>query len=192
MFDLETPGLNARQKQLLQTLKTSGLDITQQWVQDEVTALAAPESIRSKTNAEKSERIIREAESVLKSLYYPSSSIQQKCKDCGRVFGTNYVYNKHCSPECLQSSLHKMGITWDPTKSDAERFCGEPPASIKPEVLARLKEWARKILAYDEITKDTLELKPRFGTVQTMLKNEPTLAGVEFLKHLEEEDFWKI
>lgn len=113
--------------------------------------------------ADKRETTHREAEAVLLSLYSGRTLEEHTCKSCGRKFLTNYVYNRHCTEECLRDSLGRRGLRWDPSRQAADRWCGEPPASITPDTLEFLKKWARNLLAIspmaEEIFSDDEEIQ---------------------------------
>ena len=152
--------MNAKQKSLAASMTMLGLTEDSpagELILKQIWDMADPTAVEKKVKAENGERVFREAETVMRSLYYPRSSSDRKCKACGRVFLSNYVYYKHCSPECLQQSLREMGLEWDPTKSESERFgmC-EPPGVIKPETRVVLVEFARKILADEEALQEKL------------------------------------
>ena len=121
MITLENAS-NQKQRELITSMQLVGIDITQEGVQIELEKLGQSPARRQATIAKTEERKIREAEGVLKWLRYPGSIIEQECNNCKRKFGTNYVYNKHCSEECLKESLAGMGLAWNPEKTDEERF----------------------------------------------------------------------
>lgn len=116
----------------------------------------APEKLANdKKNKEL--RVIREAEAVLRHLYYPATLKQVLCRNCGEPFATNYEFEKYCTDECRRRALKKEGIDWDVNKDPQERWQGQPPSTISTETLARLKVWAREILAWDEPEKPDRE-----------------------------------
>ena len=169
IITLETPGLNKAQKEILTALGLAGIDVTQSTIQEELTALSTGVVSRNKRKAEVHAVKVREAEGVLLSLNYTMAIEQHKCNYCKRTFGTNYRYNKHCSEECLKASLDAMGLAWDPEKSAEERWKGEPPLTIAPETLAKLKVWAKAILdePWDDhkVVMPAAEVKYMTGTV---------------------------
>ncbi len=145
--------MNAKQRQLAGTMEMLGIDENHPSYQDfvaQINALADPTKQQKTIAAANSERVVREAETVLRHLYYPQSSTPRKCKQCKREFLANYVYVKHCSNDCLQLSIKEMGIEWDPLKTDDERWNGQPPGIIKPETLVILRKWAKSILDYED------------------------------------------
>jgi len=156
IIDLSTPGLNKRQRDFLIPLSLiPSFDFSQDWVQSEVISLKSPESSRQKVKAEQYETKLREAEGVLLSLHYPKGMEEHTCKACKRKFGTNYVYNKHCSEECLKDSLAVMGLSWNPEKPWAERWGAEPPLVVSPETWSKLKAFAERILQHEPVLRES-------------------------------------
>ncbi len=161
IIDLSTPGLNKRQRDFLIPLSLiPSFDFSQDWVQSEVISLKSPTTIRQKVKAEQYETKLREAEGVLLSLHYPKGMEEHTCKACKRKFGTNYVYNKHCSEECLKDSLAVMGLSWNPEKPWAERWGAEPPLVVSPETWEQLKAFAERILQHEPIIRTGTEDGP--------------------------------
>jgi len=85
-----------------------------------------------------------EAEAVLKMLEKPARFMQKQCgrKECGEWFGTNYRAVAYCSINCRIKSLAAIGIQWDPSKKEEERWGGEPPLIIPPAALKALIQMA--------------------------------------------------
>lgn len=87
----------------------------------------------------------RDADAVLNMLHKPASFTWRPCKraECKQTFGTDYYGNGYCSDECRITDLKAMGIRWDPTKTDEERWGGfatprQPPQTIPPAAVKAL------------------------------------------------------
>lgn len=84
-----------------------------------------------------------DAEAVLLVLRQPAAFTYKVCKrvECKEPFGTNYHSVAYCSNRCRAKDLLDLGVTWDPSKTEEERWAGEPPLMIPPaavKVLRRL------------------------------------------------------
>lgn len=75
------------------------------------------------------------------------------CPECGEQFATNRDYMTRCSDECLQATLEKLGLIWNPEAEEEDRWQAEIPALIEPTTLAVLKNWAREILRVSDSIK---------------------------------------
>lgn len=106
--------------------------------------------IAKRQKRETAEAIDREAYAVLRFIKRPQSLILKTCSQCGEKFRTNYSYQGLCSRGCLKGALEAIGLAWNPTKSEQDRWQGEPPVSIKPETLKILRQWATQILEVPE------------------------------------------
>lgn len=139
--------LNAKQKAIVEKYKSEGLDeLFADKMEAAVWAVASPNQKES-SKAEAYDAAVREAQGVLQSLYVPRSIVSRQCKECKRVFGTNYQYDKYCSDTCRKESLERLGLKWDPTKPARERWQAEPPTTISAETMQILRSWAEQILA---------------------------------------------
>lgn len=132
--------------------------------------------------------ITQEANAVLWSLDFPHSLVTFKCKECAQSFRTNYRYNRYCSEDCLKAALKKRGLEWDPTKSPEERWKGVPPATLSPEALRSLQEWARSLI---EESSQQLERMLREGIVMApglSEANQTETSTVQPPAQIQEED----
>lgn len=116
---------------------------------------------KKKASQETADAIDKEATLVLKSLFRPTSVVTRECKHCNQHFQTDYAYKFYCTRKCLKSALEAVGIDWDPDKTEADRWGGEPPSTIYPETLKKLREWAIKILEHPVETNPTPEPIPK-------------------------------
>lgn len=81
-----------------------------------------------------------EAEGVLRFLEKPASFTVKICKreGCKEPFGTNYRAVAYCSDNCRRRDLERTGIRWNPHKPPEERWQGEPPLVLPPQVIRAL------------------------------------------------------
>lgn len=96
-----------------------------------------------------SERAFYTADAVLQFIEKPARFTKKKCKwdVCTEVFFTNYRAVSFCSNHCRARYLRtQIGIEWDPTKTEQERWGGEPPLVIPPHVVKKLLPFAQAIL----------------------------------------------
>lgn len=91
-------------------------------------------------------------EGVLASVRRPGDFTYRVCKrpECRAPFGTNYVSVAYCSDNCRIREFEKLtGCTWTP-KAPEERWGGEPPLIIPPDVVYRMFEYSKTLLQYAE------------------------------------------
>lgn len=93
-----------------------------------------------------------EIEAVLRSLEKPAAFTYKKCKRCGEMFGTNYRAVAYCSDHCRQVGFqNQTGIRWNPLRSTPEqRWGGEPPLIVSPDVLKKLLPWAEHLVSQSQ------------------------------------------
>ena len=63
-----------------------------------------------------------------------------KCKRCGRNFAVDMNHVSYCSNNCRASALRDIGIIWNHSKKDSERWqtdqnWGEIPLIVPPDAL---------------------------------------------------------
>jgi hypothetical protein len=80
-----------------------------------------------------------EAEALLQALEKPATHTIKMCKRCGEPFGTNYRGVAYCSDTCRAKALAQIGIRWDWKKSPEERWGGEPPSVLSPQLVKLLQ-----------------------------------------------------
>lgn len=86
-------------------------------------------------------------EGVLHSIRRPGDYLYKVCKRCNGPFGTNYQSVAYCSDACrIRQFESDTGIKWSTDKSPEERWGGEPPVVIPPDVIATMLPYAKKIL----------------------------------------------
>lgn len=86
-------------------------------------------------------------EGVLHSIRRPGDYIYKVCKRCAGPFGTNYQSVAYCSDPCrIRDFEDATGISWNSRKSPEERWGGEPPVVIPPDVIATMLPYAMRIL----------------------------------------------
>ena len=62
--------------------------------------------------------------------------IERNCKWCDKRFAANYRSVAYCSNKCRADALDKIGIKWDHTQSEEERWAGTPPLVVPPSALS--------------------------------------------------------
>lgn len=95
-----------------------------------------------------------QAEGVLLHLLKPARFISKKCKrkECGETFGTSYRAVAYCSDNCRAKDLEaQTGIRWNPHTDRYRNLDAERPLVIGPQAYQRLIEFARYILAENNI-----------------------------------------
>jgi hypothetical protein len=86
-------------------------------------------------------------EASLRSIHKPHAFTYRKCKHCESLFGTSYYGVSYCSDSCRIIDFNKTtGMTWSGDKSPEERWGGEPPMVVPPEVIKQCLPWAIKIV----------------------------------------------
>jgi len=88
-------------------------------------------------------------EGVLASVRRPGDFTYRICKRaaCGQPFGANYQSVAYCSDLCrIKDFEYTTGIKWNSNKSPEERWGGEPPIVIPPEVIATMLPYAKRIV----------------------------------------------
>ena len=106
-----------RQEKLIAMMREDGVEI--------------PESLTMRPT------IRHEADSLIEYIETPHHFREKKCKQCSRHFATNYGAVAMCSDKCRIEWLRNIGIEWNPSKSQKERWApAEIPLTVPPEALA--------------------------------------------------------
>jgi hypothetical protein len=87
-------------------------------------------------------------EGVLASIHRPGDYLYRCCKreSCKQPFGSNYRAVAYCSDRCRISDFESTtGIKWS-NKSPEERWGGEPPLVIPPDVIFKMLRYARLLV----------------------------------------------
>jgi hypothetical protein len=93
-----------------------------------------------------------EAEAVLLHLQSPGRFISKKCKGCDGIFGTSYRSVSYCSDRCRAIAIQtQTGIHWNPRVDRWANLRAEAPLVIRPEAYSQLVEFAKAILAQNQI-----------------------------------------
>jgi len=68
--------------------------------------------------------------------------IEKNCKwpPCQQRFAANYKSVAYCSNKCRADALADIGIDWNYSKSEEERWAGTPPLVVPPKALSVLDE----------------------------------------------------
>jgi hypothetical protein len=96
------------------------------------------------------ERMQNEAEATIAYAYDVGDWLDKKCKNCNRPFATNYKYVAFCSMKCRKQDLEAIGIQWDPSKTEEQRWEGlgvQVPGVVPPAAILALQNLARKFAA---------------------------------------------
>lgn len=89
-------------------------------------------------------------ESVLTSIRRPGDFTYRKCKRCNEPFGSNYLAVAYCSDICRIRDFEELtGCKWS-AKPAEERWGGEPPLIIPPDVVRRMLQYAKTLVEYAE------------------------------------------
>lgn len=125
-----------------------------------------------------------QAEAVLLYLEKPARFITKPCKLCGEYFGTNYRGVSYCSnAHRAKSLLDSTGIRWNPHKSEAERWGGEPPLVIPPTAVNKLREFAEQLLSQlpSEDSAQVVEIQEHVDEVSHQLISDSHTNPVSLL-----------
>lgn len=95
------------------------------------------EEIRPTASAETARR---EADATILFLENPKGFRQATCKQCSRQFATNYGSVAMCSDQCRIQWLRNIGIEWDRTKKQEERWGRVVPLTVPPDALVLANE----------------------------------------------------
>lgn len=93
-------------------------------------------------------------ESVLASIRRPGDYTYRTCKrlSCQQPFGSNYRAVAYCSDFCrIRDFEATTGIEWLSNRTPEQRWGGEPPLIIPPDVVYRMFEYAKLILHHAEV-----------------------------------------
>lgn len=133
---------------------------------------------------------IQEAEHVLLHLQNRQLHLEVKCRNCQRIFLTNYQYNKHCSEDCLAETIQKtIGVTWNPSKPLEERWGGAVPAVIRPETIKQLPFLLKEDIPTHDSVSDLHPVNSVNGSSNCNLPIQPKRSDVDlFLAELPEID----
>jgi len=138
--------LNAKQKQIYEQFKDDPDFDMERALEKFAKAPTQARKVQKVTDTK--EASSRELRLVVELLHRKIELVQRDCKECSRTFACDFLYVAFCSDACRAANLYRtMGITWDSTKSERERWGGEPPSTIKPETLQQLIAFAQAILA---------------------------------------------
>lgn len=90
-------------------------------------------------------------EATLHSVSRPGDFTYRLCKRCHQPFGSNYRAVAYCS------DLHRIrdfedltGVKWNSTKTPEQRWGGEPPLVIPPDVVYTMWKYATSLVQYAE------------------------------------------
>jgi hypothetical protein len=112
-------------------------------------------------------------EGVLASIRRPGDFTYRTCKRCIEPFGSNYVSVGYCSDVCRIKSFEELtGVKWSSNKSAEERWGGEPPLVIPPDVVRRMWEYSTSLMAYAE--------SQGWASVEDIPVSTPVQSVVEF------------
>lgn len=110
-------------------------------------------------------------EGVLASIRRPGDYTYRRCKrkNCGAPFGANYHAVAYCSDLCrIRDFEDTTGIKWNGSKSPEERWGGEPPSIITPDVIATMLPYAERIIEeFHRLGMTKLELQQAVEGAQT-------------------------
>lgn len=116
-------------------------------------------------------------EAVLASVRRPGDFTYRSCKKCGEPFGANYISVAYCSDLCrIRDFEETTGCKWS-AKSQEERWGGEPPLVISPDVVYRMFEYSRTIVRYAETqgwVSPEGTLQPDFLELSATQSNQPS------------------
>lgn len=84
---------------------------------------------------EKQETTSREAEAVIAYVHRPHEFKRVACKWCESVFAVNRANVAYCRDECRIKYLASIGIKWDPSKPQEERWDYVEPLTVPPQAL---------------------------------------------------------
>lgn len=77
----------------------------------------------------------REAEAVIEYIKRPQTFKQVECGQCGGTFATDRGNVKYCSDRCRAKWLENIGIIWNPSKPQEERWDYREPLIVPPPAL---------------------------------------------------------
>lgn len=97
--------------------------------------------ILANVSVETSQESISNAEAVLAYADRRGKGFHDiTCKRCGRIFSVDMNHVSYCSNSCRAAALKEIGILWDPSKRDSERWqtdrpWGRVPLVVPPDAL---------------------------------------------------------
>lgn len=84
----------------------------------------------------------READATVLYLIEPEKFRQIQCKQCSRLFAANYGSVAMCSDKCRREWLRNIGIEWNLSKTQSERWAGRIPLVVPPDAFLLAKQIA--------------------------------------------------
>lgn len=119
-----------------------------------------------------------EAEGILLSLMSDKRTVAiKRCKQCIDPFGTNYQYVAYCSNACRATALKKLGIKWDPTKKDQQRWGSiDNPSQLPIIINKHALEQLRRIVDTMQAIQTQNEMA-EFVEHQSQTQNESLLQS---------------
>lgn len=115
-----------------------------------------------------------EVDAVLLSLHKPHAVKIKKCGYCGMAFGTTYCYVGYCTFYCRKKALEELGIMVYNSEKPTWGERVEPPVTIKPQTVLKMKEWATQILSQiEQLESQALESLSTLGEFEFEHAEEP-------------------
>lgn len=115
-------------EQIAAVLQAMGIDVS------------VEEIVESRENTEE-RKMLAEEGTLLTLANKPHKLVQRKCKECGEIFATDYLYVAYCGAACRTTALRKYGLT----HKNGTYGRQHDPIIIPPESLNSL----RKLLAVE-------------------------------------------
>lgn len=111
------------------------------------------EEVQQLRGDEDQEDKAREVQAVHLFLENPDAFTEKTCQECQGLFMTNYRFASLCSTRCRIMSLERVGITWNPQHTPANRWARTqipteysiPPAALKVLLLLAQDQEAYKV-----------------------------------------------
>lgn len=88
------------------------------------------------------DQLQNEAEAVLAYAYNVGTWYNKKCKECKSPFVADYNYIAFCSMRCRKKQMTELGLGWNPSRSEDQRWEAlgiQTPAIVTPAALSALK-----------------------------------------------------
>jgi hypothetical protein len=127
-----------------------------------------------------------EAEAFLEFTRNPKAFLVKLCKreECQQPFSANSKNVGYCSDNCRARQLKKIGIDWNPAKSQEERWGGQIPLTVSPQLLLLLFDTMRELAPrfVQNVERDSLVNVPDQTTAPGQLEQPDPFA-------FREEDF---
>lgn len=135
---------NAKAARLLQKnlemLKAKGIELDLGGATPKELAGTRKNSTQSQSHA---------VDALLRSIRRPGDFTYRNCKRCNEVFGSDYAAVAYCSDNCRSKQFTAdTGLVYNAQgRTELERWGGEPPSIITPEIMRTMLPFAKKILA---------------------------------------------